>query len=223
MRHGARIETGAVIRAHEPMIDVSPIAGGGVRVRTPRGTYEAGALVVTAGAWIGDLIPRLKPLAVPERQVIGWFRPTSPELFRMERFPVSNLKCELGHFYQFPMFEMPGVKIGLYHHLNETGAADDLSRDVTARDEAVLREGLSRFFPKANGDVLGLRVCLFTNAPDEHFIIDRVPGMADVIAASPCSGHGFKFASVVGEILADLALAAPPRFDLSPFSLSRFQ
>ncbi len=80
------LEAGAVIRGHEPVIDIAPIAGGGVKVRTERGSYEAGSLVVAAGAWIGDLVPVLKRLAVPERQVIGWFRPKTPELYRMSRF-----------------------------------------------------------------------------------------------------------------------------------------
>ncbi len=114
------------------------------------------------------------------------------------------------------------MKIGLYHHLHESGAADDLDRSVRDKDEALLREGLARFFPEANGDMLGMRVCLFTNAPDEHFIIDRALGMSDVIVASPCSGHGFKFASVIGEMLAQMAVGEMPPFDLSPFSLSRF-
>jgi sarcosine oxidase len=132
------------------------------------------------------------------------------------------LKCDLGHFYQFPVWHVPGFKIGLYHHLQETGTADALSREPTAADEAILREGLARFFPGANGDLLAARACLFTNTPDEHFIIDTLPGFPEVVVASPCSGHGYKFASVVGEILADLATGRTPPFDLALFSLARF-
>lgn len=216
------MQSGAVLRAREAVLDITPIAGGGVRVRTGRGVYEAGQVIVSAGAWVGELVPGLSATAVPERQVLGWFQPKRPELFRLGAFPVSNLKGDLGHFYQFPVWNVPGFKIGLYHHLHEQGAPEQLSREPTAADEAVLRRGVAEFFPEADGDVLALRTCMFTNTPDEHFIIDRLPGFEDVIVASPCSGHGFKFASAIGEILADLATARAARFDLSLFSLSRF-
>jgi sarcosine oxidase len=216
------MDNGAVIRAREPLIDYAPIAGGGVRVRTSKGVYEAGRLVLSAGAWIGDHVPVLRNTAVPERQVLGWFRPKIPAQFRLGTFPVSNLSCDLGHFYQFPEWHVPGFKIGLYHHLRETGHADNLSRDPTPADEAVLREGLRRYFPEADGDCLALRACLFTNTPDEHFIIDTLPDFAEVVVASPCSGHGYKFAAVMGEILADLAMNRRPAFDLSLFRLGRF-
>jgi sarcosine oxidase len=92
------MDSGAVIRGHEPVLEVSPIAGGDVRVRTTRDTYEAGRLVMSPGAWVGELVPCLKEISVPERQVLGWFRPKKPELFRLGAFPVSNLKSDVGHF-----------------------------------------------------------------------------------------------------------------------------
>ena len=213
---------GAVIRAREPLIDYVPLAGGGVRVRTPKGIYEAGRLVLSSGGWVGEHASELAKTAIPERQVLGWFQPKHPDRYRLGAFPVSNLKCDLGHFYQFPIWHVPGFKIGLYHHLHETGGADAISREPTQADEDLLREGLARFFPDADGDCLGLRACLFTNTPDEHFVIDTLPGFPEVVVASPCSGHGYKFASVVGEILADLATSRTPPFDLSPFSVRRF-
>lgn len=215
------LKAGAELRAREAMLDFEPIAGGGVRVRTSRATYEAGQLIVTAGAWIGEFIPALRALAVPERQVLGWFHPKKPDLFRLGKFPVSNLKSDIGHFYQFPAWHVPGFKIGLYHHLGEQGPADDLPREPNQADEAALRRGLAAFFPEADGELLALRSCMFTNTPDEHFILDRLPGYPDVIVASPCSGHGFKFSSAIGEILADLASGAKSRFDLTLFSLDR--
>lgn len=217
------MQSGAVLRAREAVLEFTPIAGGGVRVRTDRGVYEAGQIIVSAGAWVGELIPGLSASAVPERQVLGWFQPKRPDAFALGAFPVSNLKSDLGHFYQFPVWNVPGFKIGLYHHLHERGAPDQLSREPTPADEQALRRGLAEFFPDADGDVLALRTCMFTNTPDEHFIINRLPGFEEVIVASPCSGHGFKFASAIGEILADLATARASRFDLSLFSLRRFQ
>ena len=217
------LNAGTSLRAREAFVDFEPIPGGGVRVRTDRATYEAGQLVISAGAWVGELVPGLKSIAVPERQVLGWFRPRNPRLFQLKTFPVSNLKSDLGHFYQFPEWNVPGFKIGLYHHLRENGPAESLSREPAAADETALRTGLAAFFPEADGDILALRTCMFTNTPDEHFILDRLPGLPEVIVASPCSGHGFKFASAIGEILADLATEGASRFDLSLFALDRLQ
>ncbi len=216
------MKRGAVIKAREPLIDYAPLPGGGVRVRTQKATYEAGRLILCSGGWIGQHVPALSDIAIAERQVIGWFQPKRPDLFRLGAFPVSNLKSDAGHFYQFPAWHVPGFKIGLYHHLREHGHADTLPREVTARDEAALRAGIERYFPDANGDCLALRACLFTNTPDGHFIIDTLPDFPEVIAASPCSGHGYKFASVVGEILADLATGKAPSLDISLFQLRRF-
>jgi sarcosine oxidase len=213
---------GAEIRAREPMLSWEPTAGGGVRVKTARATYEAGQLILSTGAWIGEHVPALKMTAVPERQVLGWFQPKRPELYKLGAFPVSNFKSSVGHFYQFPVWHVPGFKIGLYHHLGEKGAADTLSREPTAADEAALRRGVERYFPEANGALMGLRACLFTNTPDEHFVVDRLPSTPQVVVASPCSGHGYKFASVMGEILADLATNTTPKFDLELFRLGRF-
>jgi sarcosine oxidase len=81
---------------------------------------------------------------------------------------------------------------------------------------------VERYFPEANGALMGLRTCLFTNTPDEHFVVDRLPGSPQVVVASPCSGHGYKFASVMGEILADLAVGKTSRFNLDLFRLGRF-
>jgi sarcosine oxidase len=218
------IAAGAELHGREPLIGWEPIAGGGVRVRTERGTYEAGRLVLAAGAWMGEIVPELAGLAVPERQALGWFQASDPSLFTPERFPVGNIETEAGHFYLFPEWGMPGVKIGLYHHFHETGRADELSRDVTSRDEEALREGLRLLTPAAaGGPALALRTCLFTNTPDEHFVLDTLPGHPQVVVASPCSGHGYKFASAIGEIVADMAMERAPRFDLGLFRLARFK
>lgn len=211
---------GAEIHAREKVLGIE-LAHGRVTVVTDRGRYEAGRVVVSAGAWIGDLVPGLARKAVPERQVLGWFQPREPRLFLPDVFPVSNLLTEFGQFYQFPMWGIPGFKIGRYNHLREHGHADQLSREPNPADEEALREAIRAIFPAADGPVLRLGVCLFTNTPDEHFVLDTLPGHPEVVLASPCSGHGFKFASVMGEILADLAVTGTSRFDLSLFSYQR--
>jgi sarcosine oxidase len=103
-----------------------------------------------------------------------------------------------------------------------TTRANEWIREPTAEDETRVRDLLARFMPAANGRLRDARVCLYTNTPDGHFVIDHHPGNARVILASPCSGHGFKFATAVGEALADIVTNGRSRFDLSPFRAGRF-
>ncbi|SCZ12690.1 N-methyl-L-tryptophan oxidase [Microvirga guangxiensis] len=216
------VSAGAEIHGREKVVAIEPV-NGRVVVVTDQGRYEAGKVVVSAGSWISDLIPALRTNAVPERQVLGWFLPQSPDLFKPEVFPVSNILSQVGHFYQFPMWGIPGFKIGLYHHFNEKGHADQLSREPTPADEEALRKGIKHMFPDADGPTLRLAACLFTNTPDEHFVIDTLPGTPEIVVASPCSGHGFKFASVIGEVLADLVTLGKSKLDLSLFGMNRFE
>ncbi|KAF0232297.1 MAG: sarcosine [Beijerinckiaceae bacterium] len=216
------IADGAEIRARSPMLGYEPTPDGGVKVRTAEGTFEAKSLVLTTGGWIGEHVPALKTLAVAERQVLGWFQPKEPARFMPDRFPASILKTEDGHFYQFPLWGAPGFKIGAHRHLFQQSPADTLDRNVYPEDEALLRKGLAFAFPEANGACLRLTACHYTMTPDEHFIIDHLPGAPQIVVASPCSGHGFKFGSVFGEVLADMASGETPAFDLSMFQMNRF-
>ncbi len=202
----AAMAEGAAIQAREQVLewDAHP-SGEGVTVRTDKGTYKAGRLVITAGAWIGELAAPLAGLAVPERQVLAWTQPLQPALFTPARFPVFNLQVDEGRYYGFPVYEVPGFKFGRYHHRNETMPADAMRREVDATDERLLRSFGERYFPDGTGATLALRACMFTNTPDEHFVLDHHPQHRQVVLASPCSGHGYKFCSVVGEVLADLA------------------
>jgi sarcosine oxidase len=213
---------GAEIHGHERVLEWVPLEGG-VRVRTDRGTYEADSLVMTAGAWNADLLDVLGGLAVPERQVLAWLQPDRPDLFRPDNFPVFNLLVDEGRFYGFPVFGVPGFKFGKYFHLNETGGADELDRQPHDRDEQLLRSFAERYFPHGSGPTMDLQTCMFTNTPDHHFVLDLHPDYPQVSIASPCSGHGFKFASVVGEIMADLAERGFTRHDISLFRLDRLR
>jgi sarcosine oxidase len=212
---------GAEIHGHEKVLEWEPLEGG-VRVRTDRGTYEADKLVVTAGAWDADLLDVLQGLTMPERQVIAWLQPTCPERFRPDTFPVFNLQVDDGRFYGFPVFGVPGFKFGKYFHLGETNHADEIDRQPHDYDEQLLRRFAERYFPDGCGPTMSLVACMFTNTPDHHFIIDAHPEYPQVCIASPCSGHGFKFASVVGQIMADLAEEGMTRHDVSLFCLDRF-
>lgn len=213
---------GADVHARETVLEWHS-SGGGVRVETSRGTYEAGALVVTSGAWAGPQAPSLDAWLTPERQVMGWFQPLRPELYAPDVCPVVIGEFEEGLYYSFPVSGIPGFKIGRFHHLGESTTAEHLDRECREEDEAVLRRAVARYFPAANGPTLSLKVCMFTNTPDEHFIIDALPGAPNVFVAAGFSGHGFKFASVVGEIMADLATRGETAHDISLFSLDRFE
>lgn len=211
---------GAQIHGRERVLEWQPLREG-VRVHTDRAVYEADRLVITAGAWSGQLLDCLRGLALPERQVLAWLQPARPELFHPARFPVFNLLVEEGRFYGFPVFGVPGFKFGKYHHLEERADPDAADRAVHPRDELLLRDFAARYFPDGAGPTMSLKTCLFTNTPDGHFVIDLHPDYPQVAFASPCSGHGFKFASVVGEILADLAERGESRHDISLFRLAR--
>lgn len=214
---------GAEIHGGEQGIDWEPV-GDGVVVRTDRAEYRAGRLVLAAGAWMPRLAAPLRDLLVPERQALVWVAARRPELFRVGALPVFILEEEDGtEWYVFPEYGIPGVKVGLYHHRRQVIDPDTTDwRAFEPEDERALRDGIARFMPDANGPLLSWRTCIFTNTPDEHFVIDRYPGYPQVILASPCSGHGYKFASVIGEVLADMAMDREPAFDLSMFRLDRF-
>jgi sarcosine oxidase len=211
---------GAEIHGHERVLEWQPLEGG-VRVRTDRGIYEADKLVITAGAWDGELLDVLEGLAVPERQVLAWLQPTRPEYFRPDTFPVFNLLVDEGRFYGFPVHGVPGFKFGKYHHLEEKVNPEMVDREAHDYDERLLRDFAERYFPDGCGPTMDLQTCMFTNTPDNHFIIDVHPEYDQVSFASPCSGHGYKFASVIGEIMADLADTGITRHDISLFRLGR--
>ncbi|MGN6360853.1 MAG: N-methyl-L-tryptophan oxidase [Thermomicrobiales bacterium] len=212
--------SGAAIHAGERVLDWTATAGG-VCVTTDQGVYEAESLVFTAGAWNATLLPFLRGLAAPERQVLAWLQPLQPELFTPARFPVFNLFVPEGRYYGLPAFDVPGFKFGRYHHLEQAADPDAPRAAPTAADERLLRAFAERYFPAGAGPTLKMKTCLFTNTPDEHFLIDRHPNFPQVWFASACSGHGYKFASVIGEILADLAERGETRHDISLFRLAR--
>ncbi|MDE2696513.1 MAG: N-methyl-L-tryptophan oxidase [Chloroflexota bacterium] len=216
------MERGADVRAREPVLEWSS-DGDRVRVETARGSYEAGALVVTGGAWAGPLLPSLHHLVVPERQVLGWFQPSNPPIFGHDHFPVVIGDFDEGLYYALPVFGIPGVKFGRFHHRDETTTADDLNRECDHEDEAVLRAGLGRYFPEADGPVMSMKACMFTNTPDGHFIIDALPDAPNVFVAAGFSGHGYKFCGVIGEIMSDLATRGETPHDISLFRLDRFE
>jgi sarcosine oxidase len=216
VRHGAELLTG------ERVLSVTS-QGGRVRVTTESGTINAGAAIVAAGAWMRTLLPDLNlPLQVT-RQAVLWTEPLEPALFAAGAFPVFMLESDLGIHYGFPKRPGEGLKVAKHHHVSEVVDPETYDRSVTAADEEIVRAGLSRYLPAANGRNVTTATCLYTMTPDGHFIVDRHPKTPQIVVASACSGHGFKFAPVMGEILADLATAGKTGHDIERFQLSRFR
>ncbi len=216
----AAARAGATIRVGERVLDWTE-RGGLVEVHTSRDTYRCQRLVVTAGAWAGKLLASLQRVLSPERQVMLWTQPRRPDHFQPATFPVIYLRAPDGAFYALPSHDGSGFKIGVYHHLRQGVDPDTMDRDCHDEDEGVLRQGVHRYFPDADGPTLAMKTCLFTNTPDEHFVIARLSGSPITVAAG-FSGHGFKFCSVVGEILAELALDGGTRHEISLFAPDRF-
>lgn len=214
---------GAEVHARERVIEWNS-GPKGVEVRTERRRYRADKLVITAGPWAAKMVPGLLKFAIPERQVVIWTQPLRPDYFRLGAFPVFNMETnDKNRFYGFPVYGVPGFKIGKYHHRKQRVLnLRKMDRECHPEDEKVLRKGIRRFFPEADGPTMAMTTCLFTNSPDEDFIIDLHPDFPNVSIAAGFSGHGFKFCSVVGELMADLALNGHTERDIGLFSLKRF-
>lgn len=217
------LAAGAELHFREPVRAWEALAPDGIRVTTDNGAYEADRLVICAGPWASRLVPRLAALAEPERQVLAWLQPLRPERFAPDRFPVFLVDVEEGSYYGFPVHDVPGFKFGRYHHLGEAIDPDDPDRTARPADERLLRAFAARYFPDGAGPTVMLRACIFTNSPDEHFLIDRLAEAPQVCVAAGFSGHGYKFCSVVGEILANLAIDGGTRHDIGLFRLDRFE
>ncbi len=218
---------GAELHFDEPVMDWNALPGGGVSVRTTRKTYNADHLVIAAGPWAPQILRELKlPLRVT-RQVVYWFEPTGRiELFQREQMPVYIREMEKGQpmLYGFPLTgaDNEGVKVGL-HGSDDVCSPETVDRAIGPGEEHVIRERLANALPLLAGRLLHAETCLYTMTPDEHFVIDTHPEFLQVVLAAGFSGHGFKFASVLGEVLADLATGAKPAYDLDLFSLRRFE
>ena len=220
--HAARAQAhGAEVHCREQVLEWGASAGR-AWVRTTRRRYEAGGLVICAGSWASKLVPELVGLAVAERQVLAWLQPTRPEHFQPDTFPVFNLEVEEGRYYGLPSFLVPGFKFGKYHHRGEQVDPDTVNREPEPEDEELLRAFARRYFPEGSGPTLMLKGCLFTNSPDRHFILDLHPEHPEVAIAAGFSGHGYKFCSVIGEVMADLAQHGQSSHDIEFFRLKRF-
>jgi sarcosine oxidase len=213
-RHGADLRHGEPARRWA-------VDGAGVRVETDLGTYTAARLVIAAGPWASEVLSDLGlPLAV-QRVVNVHFQPSRPELFAPDRCPVFICKLPEGQYYGLPSLPGHGLKFGR-HDGGQTCTPHTIRREVDSAEIESLRAVLDRYAPGASGPVNSTLTCMYTNTPDLHFVIDRHPRHDQVVYACGFSGHGFKFASVVGEVLADLAVDGVTRHPIGFLSAARF-
>ena len=218
--------SGADLRFEEPVLSWEA-TDGGVRVETPESVYEAERLVISPGAWAPRLLASLGiPLEVT-RQVMFWFEPTNgPGPFLPTHFPIFIWEPDDGNmFYGFPAQDDDrGVKAAFFRAGGSPTDPETIDREVREVEADFLRGYLAEHVPELAGRCLEARACMYTNTPDEHFVISLHPGHPQVAVACGFSGHGYKFCSVVGEILADLATegSTPHPIDLfSPARLDR--
>ena len=224
------IKQRAVIQTQEKVLSWKKNPGGGVTVISDKGTYHAAKLVITAGPWAGNFIPQLKPKLQVTRQVLAWVIPKNPQPFELGQLPCWMIIDEVnpGILYGFPImpvgqFNGPiGFKAG-YHVPGQISDPDRIDREVSQEEEQKIIDALQRFFPESYQSTHVLKTCLYTYTPDENFVIDFLPGFdQDVVIAAGFSGHGFKFASVVGEILADLSAKGATALPIGFLNASRF-
>lgn len=214
-RRGAALRYGEAVRAWRA-------DGDGVELDTGTERIRAGRLVLAAGAWMPALLGDAGlPLRV-SRQTLHWFEPVAePERFDPERFPSWIYEHAPGIYtYGFP--RLHGAVKAAMHVPGDTVDPDAIARETAPEESAALIGALRQYAPDIAGRALKSAVCMYTNTPDMHFAIDRHPAHPQVVVVSACSGHGFKFASALGEIAADLATDRAPRFDLAPFRIGRF-
>ena len=210
---------GAEVRPNEPVREWN-VRGGRVRVVTELGTYDAARLALCAGAWNPALIDDDSVTLRVERQVMHWFTPArTPELFSPARCPIAMTEYSRDRIFYFVPDSGDGVKAAI-HHEGEVTSPNAVRREVTDEDVAPVIDLLRRYLPNAAGPLRGSATCLYTNTSDGHFFIAPHARHDAVLIVSACSGHGFKFASAIGEAVADLTMSLP-RPDLIPFGRPR--
>jgi sarcosine oxidase len=215
------VRLGATIRDNEPVISWQADERE-VTVQTAENRYTAARLVITAGPWAGQLLARQGAFLRVMRQVVQWFGTHDDRLFRRDVFPLYIADTPQGHFYGFPVLNAYGAKVAQHYGAPELTYASEIERAIKPEDEENARAFLREYLPMIDGPCRRASVCIYTLTPDRHFVIDLHTDHANVALAVGFSGHGFKFAPVVGEILADLADSGRTDLPIGMFGLKRF-
>ena len=227
------IAAGATLHDNERLLAYRA-DGPRIRITTSRGEYEADRIIFACGAWATRAVSDLGIQITPTRQILGWVTPRNPAPFAPGTCPVWAIDCpreargvRAGLYYGFPLDAGATADDGRGFKLARHAigpATDPDTNDFSPRpeDEADFRPALHAVLPDADGPLAQMRICMYENSPDGHFIIDRHPKMPNVILACGFSGHGFKFMPVIGEVLADLATDGATRHPIGFLGLARF-
>ncbi len=236
--HRLAVAAGAKLHDNERLLSYRA-DGPRIRITTSRGEYEADRIIFACGAWATRTVSDLGIQITPTRQILGWVTPRNPAPFAQGVCPVWAIDCPRANPGKTAA---DGLRAGLYYGfpLDAGAAADDgrgfkIARhaigaqtdpdtnDFTPRpeDEADFRPALRAFLPDADGPLAQMRICMYENSPDGHFIIDKHPTNPNIIIACGFSGHGFKFMPVIGEVLADLAIEGATRHSIGFLGMSR--
>jgi len=215
------VRLGATIQDHEPVVSWQA-SEREVIVQTTAERYTAARLVLTAGPWAGQVLARHGAFLRVMRQVVQWFGTRDDARFRREVFPLYIADTPQGHFYGFPVLNANGAKMARHYGAPELTAPSEIERSIKPEDEETARDFLRQHLPMIDGPCRRAAVCIYTLTPDRHFVIDLHPEHPNVALAAGFSGHGFKFASVVGDILADLADNGRTEQPVGMFRINRF-
>ncbi|HLJ82912.1 MAG TPA: FAD-dependent oxidoreductase, partial [Candidatus Eremiobacteraceae bacterium] len=219
---GTAVDAGAELRFGVNVVDWSGSGSQVLRVSLGGGVdVSARRIALTMGPWLSLMAEATGvPLRV-QRNVQAWFRPNAPG-FSPDRCPAFLLdRPELPN----PLYGVPDLGDGVkaaFHSVGPFTAPDDLDRTVTKNDTDPIARALNAWMPGAAGEFIGASACMYSLTPDEHFAIGAHPYDDRVIVAGGFSGHGFKFASVVGELVADLLAERAPRLNIDFLSPRRF-
>ncbi len=218
---------GAVIHDRTPAQSIH-LTDDGAQVTTDHSVYQCRKLVISTGPWAGPFLQKIGvnlPLVVTQEQY-AFFKPQHPDKFQPDQFPVfihygipqDDQRID---YYGFPALGHSGVKVG-EHHAGHAVTAETRSFEVDPIRLQRLSNYVCATLPDTQGEIIDASTCLYTNTPDQHFIVDTLPGYPHVLIASPCSGHGFKFSILIGRILADLATTGKTVYPREIFELKRF-
>ncbi len=186
-------------------------------VRTNHGQFSADQIVVAAGAWLPKLVPALEVKLEVTLESTMYFAPKNLDAFTPPRFPIFIDHNSL--VYGFPVQGLPGVKLG-FHQSGESVDPDTRDFEVPPSTIEATHAWLETHLPNQNWRLIQARTCLYTNTPSHDFILDTHPDSSRVLLVSPCSGHGFKFAAYLGQIVADKLMGIANPFDLPRFRLN---
>lgn len=220
----AAVSLGAAVHENEGVNTFETGADGIITVTTDKGVYQAEKAIVTAGPWLKKLMPDIGLNIQTMRKTISWFKPKYEKIYD-GHFPCFIFDTESdGHYYGFPDFLNHGVKLGRMDD-DQPCDPDTVNREYGAlpEDEGDVRSFLNKYMTKAEGDLLDGKVCMFSNTPDDDFIIDVHPEYSNIVFAGGFSGHGFKFASVIGAILSELSEHGTTQRDIDFLRLKRFK